>query len=438
MSGKAMLVHRTMEVSQKKSTITFKSLDGVIKTQDESGRTVSSSHTCSEMEKTIPLMLGVSKAVLDNVVFVHQEDSCWVLQEGAVLKTKFDAIFDSTKYAKALEAIKETKKRYANKVKDLKAELNLLQGHKHAASSFRREYDQVSSDLSFFVPDLHGQYSFIIALLLRCIYIPNVMQTNENLSNVTDKIQELNQQIDDEMKKKTEFSNILSKVGNINQEVLEKTHQMEKESVRLETIKSTLKEDKTSQSLAELEALLSGFDASAGETLSELEGKKDYADNIKKDNATLQKRQHELIQRKGVLIGEKSNYENDLKRRVEIITQIHTNYDLKYDQSQGSYREGSFVDLGTQRSILSQGSVTTLGRLTMLSQESIPVIPDEELALFQRVIGEKRAEFATDLANLKKQHQQEDDRMQKGIGESMTDVRSLEAGTYKSHVTKSR
>jgi len=138
-----MIVHRTMEVSQKKSTVTFKSLDGVIRTTDENGRTVSNSHTCSEMEKTIPLMLGVSKAVLDNVVFVHQEDSCWVLQEGAVLKTKFDAIFDSTKYAKALEAIKETKKRYANKVKDLKTDLALLLGHKHAANNFRRELDQV-------------------------------------------------------------------------------------------------------------------------------------------------------------------------------------------------------------------------------------------------------------------------------------------------------
>ena len=142
-SDKTMLVHRTMEVSQKKSTITFKSLDGVIRTTDENGRQISSSHTCSEMDKTIPIMLGVSKAVLDNVVFCHQEDSSWPLQEGAVLKAKFDAIFDSTKYAKALEAIKETKKRYSNKVKDLKAELNLLQGHKHAANNFRRELDQV-------------------------------------------------------------------------------------------------------------------------------------------------------------------------------------------------------------------------------------------------------------------------------------------------------
>jgi DNA repair protein RAD50 len=134
-----------MEVSQKKATMTFKTLDGVIRTTDETGKQVSQAHTCSELDRVIPTMLGVSKAVLDNVVFCHQEESSWPLQEGAVLKAKFDAIFDSTKYAKALEAIKDTKKRYANKVKDMKADLNLLLGHKHAAANFRRELEQVGS-----------------------------------------------------------------------------------------------------------------------------------------------------------------------------------------------------------------------------------------------------------------------------------------------------
>ena len=51
--------------------------------------------------------------------------------EGAVLKKRFDDIFDSTRYAKALDEIKVTRKRYQGSVKDLKADLNLLAGHKH-------------------------------------------------------------------------------------------------------------------------------------------------------------------------------------------------------------------------------------------------------------------------------------------------------------------
>lgn len=54
----------------------------------------------SELDRQVPMLLGVSKAILENVVFCHQEESSWPLQEGAVLKKKFDDIFDSTRYSK--------------------------------------------------------------------------------------------------------------------------------------------------------------------------------------------------------------------------------------------------------------------------------------------------------------------------------------------------
>ena len=69
--------------------------------------------------------LGVSKAILTHVIFCHQEDSTWSvllllhlahcvcvyyttcrpLSEGKALKLKFDEIFASTRYSKALDAI---------------------------------------------------------------------------------------------------------------------------------------------------------------------------------------------------------------------------------------------------------------------------------------------------------------------------------------------
>ena len=45
-----------------------------------------------------PLLL---QAVLENVIFVHQEDSNWPLADGQTLKKKFDDIFNATKYTKA-------------------------------------------------------------------------------------------------------------------------------------------------------------------------------------------------------------------------------------------------------------------------------------------------------------------------------------------------
>ena len=50
--------------------------------------------------RIVPQLMGVSKAVLENVIFVHQEESNWPLAEGQVLKKKFDDIFAATKYTK--------------------------------------------------------------------------------------------------------------------------------------------------------------------------------------------------------------------------------------------------------------------------------------------------------------------------------------------------
>lgn len=50
------------------------------------------------MDIEIPQLLGVSKAVLENVIFCHQEDSYWPLAEASTLKKKFDDIFEATRY----------------------------------------------------------------------------------------------------------------------------------------------------------------------------------------------------------------------------------------------------------------------------------------------------------------------------------------------------
>jgi hypothetical protein len=50
--------------------------------------------------KQLPVLMGVSRAILESVIFCHQEESSWPLQEGAVLKKKFDDIFESARYTK--------------------------------------------------------------------------------------------------------------------------------------------------------------------------------------------------------------------------------------------------------------------------------------------------------------------------------------------------
>lgn len=56
------------------------------------------SYRCADIDREIPALMGVSKAVLENVIFVHQDEANWPLQEGAVLKKKFDDIFSATRF----------------------------------------------------------------------------------------------------------------------------------------------------------------------------------------------------------------------------------------------------------------------------------------------------------------------------------------------------
>jgi DNA repair protein RAD50 len=144
--GKDCLAIRSLQVTKKKKKLEFKALEGVIKTTNDDNQQVSLPFRCSDMDRMIPENLGVSPAILENVIFVHQEESNWPLQEGAVLKKKFDDVFESTRYTKALEALAKTKKDTQAKAKELKADLGELSGHLAAATMSRKELQDNQSN----------------------------------------------------------------------------------------------------------------------------------------------------------------------------------------------------------------------------------------------------------------------------------------------------
>lgn len=66
------------------------------------GEKVSLSSKCAEIDREMISALGVSKSVLNNVIFCHQEESNWPLSEGKALKQKFDEIFSATRFSSVL------------------------------------------------------------------------------------------------------------------------------------------------------------------------------------------------------------------------------------------------------------------------------------------------------------------------------------------------
>ncbi|PIL22506.1 hypothetical protein GSI_15195 [Ganoderma sinense ZZ0214-1] len=136
-NGARMLAVRNLSVTMKKNgALTMKTLESILglaeNVEKGNGKAWGSralqrgviSTKCAEMDTEIPHLLGVSKAVLENVIFCHQEESYWPLSEPAALKKKFDDIFEATKYTKALDNIKALRK---DRVADLKAETERLE-----------------------------------------------------------------------------------------------------------------------------------------------------------------------------------------------------------------------------------------------------------------------------------------------------------------------
>jgi DNA repair protein RAD50 len=63
------------------------------------------------------------------------------MQEGIVLKKRFDDVFESTRYTKALEALSKTKKEVAAKAKDLKGELMEFAAHLQSTVLSKKELE---------------------------------------------------------------------------------------------------------------------------------------------------------------------------------------------------------------------------------------------------------------------------------------------------------
>lgn len=139
--------------------------------------------------------LGVSKAVLTNVIFCHQEDSHWPLSEAKVLKEKFDQIFGSAGYVKALKKIKDIRKEHMKNIDLLKKdkiyfEEIISQYRKLNASLTKKKAEQDDRDQT--LRRLQAEFEPVEAKL------DEINSKNQEIATIASAIARLNGQIDSE------------------------------------------------------------------------------------------------------------------------------------------------------------------------------------------------------------------------------------------------
>ena len=122
-------------------TILFlvKTLDGTITRKSKTDDSLSAlSMKCTDINLQMYHTLGVSKPILNYVIFCHQEDSNWPLDEGSKVKDKFDEIFNSAKYKDCLKKIKEVRTNHMQLEKTEKKELEYLSSDKREVKQKRK------------------------------------------------------------------------------------------------------------------------------------------------------------------------------------------------------------------------------------------------------------------------------------------------------------
>ncbi|XP_034475989.1 DNA repair protein RAD50 isoform X2 [Drosophila innubila] len=139
-SDARLSICRSMKVTIASDKATFKTIDSTLtqlgnaddqlknNNKNKNNQSMGSSMSLrnANTDQAISVFMGVSKAIINSVLFCHQEDSSWPLDEGKKVKLKFDAIFGITEYNKALDNIIGLEKKYGIELKVMEANIKLL------------------------------------------------------------------------------------------------------------------------------------------------------------------------------------------------------------------------------------------------------------------------------------------------------------------------
>ena len=386
--GAPRVVVRSMELTQKKTTSTFKQLDGVLRMMDpDTGKKVSLSHKCSELDKQLPQLLGVSRAILEHVIFCHQEESSWPLMEGAVLKKRFDDIFDSTKYTKALQVFRQTEKDFVAKAKDLKVDLASFAAHKQAAQGFRKECEE----------------------------------QGEALESIEETKQDVTQKVDKVKARMEELSAIIDKVGDTEYQLGEHKNRLDKHELLIRQRRTLIEKDLTGQhSLTDLKEMFSDFRSKMSEQNRKKEQLEEDAKRLQEEIDDGHHREKQLSSELGRLAAEKDAHDKCLRERYNKMETIAQKYEMDLTAMSQSQSQGtSFIAASLSQSMIEGDDNGTL-----------VTISADDMQSFFKSLSTKEDELRSALKEAQARNEAEIDQIADAITDLGGKIRAIENGTF--------
>lgn len=274
-----------MQFTLKKVNGTFKTLEGQLLVMNNGQRKTISTR-CADLDAQMPLYLGVSRAVLDNVIFCHQEESLWPLSEPSVLKKKFDEIFEALKFTRVLDNMKALRKEYTTDIKLQKNTSEHLKADKERAERMESKASQLMNDIATYKGDAE--------------------KLEEEIQLITEETNEL-------FNSNQKFQKILYELESLKHE-----HSAGQDAIK--RLKNSI--ELLSDSDEELASNLENFEAQATQKKQQQEQLELKMIDEKQLLETLERQYNETIQRESKFRAENDSYQGNLAERQKNLTEL--------------------------------------------------------------------------------------------------------------------
>lgn len=128
--------------------VKFESAESKMEMGLEDGRRQTVASKAGAVTQHVSDVLGVSTAVLEYVIFCHQEDSNWPLGEAKSVKSRFDEIFAVERYTKAIDEMRGARKTFMSDVKVVEERLKIITMRRDQRAAIMKEIEEKQAKLA--------------------------------------------------------------------------------------------------------------------------------------------------------------------------------------------------------------------------------------------------------------------------------------------------
>ncbi|KOS19148.1 DNA repair protein rad50 [Escovopsis weberi] len=291
-NGRQHVATRSVQLTAKQKTRQQKTLDCSLVVVNNGERTTTSTRQ-AQLDEMIPERLGVSPAILDAVIFCHQDESLWPLSEPSALKKRFDEIFEALKYTKAIDNLKVLRKKQVEL-------LSTLQNDETHNKVNKDRGERAEKRMSTLHAEIEGARKKCQAL---------TAEMDETQDKIRDKREQANSYLQ------------------IFQNLTNKREQLEYRRDAAKELRQTL--DELPEDDAALERSLAQYEESMGRYREQAERNRQQYSELQQQLAQHRQRQAATMAEQGKHQSDKDKYERQIKARTELVREAARLYGFR-------------------------------------------------------------------------------------------------------------